>query len=651
MGINTSTPSATTGAEGTIKLAGQLGGTSQSPTVAGVTGAVVTVANLANGTAGQIPTWDAAGVAAAVATGTATHVLTSNGAGAAPTFQAAAGGSGQTLYDAIVAASGGDYTTLGAAITAAAAGDTIFVRSGTYTESAITSSTANLTIIGENPETTVISMGVNGFSLTGAYAHLEKLKMTFTSGEINLSGANQEVVGCHFSKTGAATSGMAFSSNDILVTDCYFTDTTTTTTVSHWAFLGDRPRIDNNYFYVYAHTTAVAGSTIYVGGTHAYFTNNTVKWNTAGTGSLVGFANFYKTVTGNTFIDTSVTAQLVNCAANTAMFTGNTFQGGAIGVVLAAGNTFTGNSFRSTIDAVRVNGAQCVISGNKIEGNATTSGYLGIEVLATMDDTIITGNSINTFDVGISVAASTCDRTVINANKFIGCTTNISDSGTTTTVSDDQMELRPVDVKKYTRMKNTSGFSLVAGDLVTRKAVAAGDEVTTSVTVGDPAIFGMATATIANNAYGYIQALGKTVALKVDGNTDIAIGDYITQIGTANYTTGTALFTNASAAVVGTGTTFTAAMVGMKIKNDANATWYTISAVTDATNLTLSIVYAGTTTTSDAYTITAAGVGVKATAGTLLAVGDTAIAVALEAYTTNDAAGVIDALIIEPRKI
>jgi hypothetical protein len=47
---------------------------------------------LADGTDGELITWNASGVAAAVATGTATHVLTSNGAGAAPTFQAAASG-------------------------------------------------------------------------------------------------------------------------------------------------------------------------------------------------------------------------------------------------------------------------------------------------------------------------------------------------------------------------------------------------------------------------------------------------------------------------------------------------------------------------------------------------------------------------------
>ena len=52
----------------------------------------VTLAKIASGTDGELITWDASGNPAAVAVGTATHVLTSNGAGAAPTFQAAGGG-------------------------------------------------------------------------------------------------------------------------------------------------------------------------------------------------------------------------------------------------------------------------------------------------------------------------------------------------------------------------------------------------------------------------------------------------------------------------------------------------------------------------------------------------------------------------------
>ena len=67
-------------------------GTPASGVMTNVTG--IPVSALANGTDGNLITWDASGVAAVVATGTATHVLTSNGAGAAPTFQAVGGGTG-----------------------------------------------------------------------------------------------------------------------------------------------------------------------------------------------------------------------------------------------------------------------------------------------------------------------------------------------------------------------------------------------------------------------------------------------------------------------------------------------------------------------------------------------------------------------------
>jgi hypothetical protein len=61
----------------------------------------VDISMLADGTDGELITWDATGKAATVPVGTATHVLTSNGAGAAPTFQApAAGGGASALFSA-----------------------------------------------------------------------------------------------------------------------------------------------------------------------------------------------------------------------------------------------------------------------------------------------------------------------------------------------------------------------------------------------------------------------------------------------------------------------------------------------------------------------------------------------------------------------
>lgn len=62
----------------------------------------VDVADLANGTDGELITWDANAAPAAVAVGTAGQVLTSNGVGAAPTFQTG-GGVSQATQAAIEA--------------------------------------------------------------------------------------------------------------------------------------------------------------------------------------------------------------------------------------------------------------------------------------------------------------------------------------------------------------------------------------------------------------------------------------------------------------------------------------------------------------------------------------------------------------------
>jgi hypothetical protein len=59
----------------------------------------IALAKLADGTDGELITWNASGVAATIAAGTADQVLTSNGAGAAATFQDAGGGGGSSPFE------------------------------------------------------------------------------------------------------------------------------------------------------------------------------------------------------------------------------------------------------------------------------------------------------------------------------------------------------------------------------------------------------------------------------------------------------------------------------------------------------------------------------------------------------------------------
>jgi hypothetical protein len=106
----------------------KVGGTAGVPT-ASIQDDAVTLAKLAAGTDGELITWDASGNPATVAVGTATHVLTSNGAGAAPTFQAG-GGAWNTLASGTF--SGGTSEEI--ALTGLAAGPVFFLftfRAGT----------------------------------------------------------------------------------------------------------------------------------------------------------------------------------------------------------------------------------------------------------------------------------------------------------------------------------------------------------------------------------------------------------------------------------------------------------------------------------------------------------------------------------------
>lgn len=71
----------------------------------------------------------------------------------------------------------------------------------------------------------------------------------------------------------------------------------------------------------------------------------------------------------------------------------------------------------------------------------------------------------------------------------------------------------------------------------------------------------------------------------------------------ADYTTGTVDVTKNSQAVVGHGTTFSALMIGRWFQFTNDGYWYRVSAVTDATDLTLETSYEGTTAAGGTYTI------------------------------------------------
>jgi hypothetical protein len=98
--------------------------------------------------------------------------------------------------------------------------------------------------------------------------------------------------------------------------------------------------------------------------------------------------------------------------------------------------------------------------------------------------------------------------------------------------------------------------------------------------------------------YSNIALIGDNVGSTID----FGGGAYQIQIlGGSAYSTGTVALASGDTTVVGTGTTFTAAMVSRSIL--LQDLWYEVTAVTDATHLTIGVPYAGTDLTSASYVI------------------------------------------------
>lgn len=119
------TVSGTNTGDQTITLTGDVTGSGTGSFATTIGSKKVTIGMLADGTDGELITWNSSGVAATVAVGTAGHVLTSNGTGAAPTFQAASGGGVTTQDEGVEAGTGQTILNfVGDGVTAASVGST-----------------------------------------------------------------------------------------------------------------------------------------------------------------------------------------------------------------------------------------------------------------------------------------------------------------------------------------------------------------------------------------------------------------------------------------------------------------------------------------------------------------------------------------------
>ena len=136
------------------------------------------ISGIANGTDGELITWNASGVAAAVAVGSDGQVLTSGGAGVAPTFEAAGGG--KVLQVVTGVKTSGTYTSstsyaviadFNVTITPSATSSKILVLA---TDNSLYRSTANLwhtTVYRAIAGGATTDLGVATYGFQYAYAH------------------------------------------------------------------------------------------------------------------------------------------------------------------------------------------------------------------------------------------------------------------------------------------------------------------------------------------------------------------------------------------------------------------------------------------------------------------------------------------------
>ena len=289
---------------------------------------------------------------------------------------------GQTLYTTIVDASGnGDYTTLGAAISAGAT--SIFVRNGSYTESALTVSTADITVTGESSTGVVLNIGSNTWSVGSAATD-------FTLRSVTILSSNGRIL---FDTATGWT-----------IRDCIIKATQTSNSVVQ-AYNCTRGQFTNNRFIDQGTSAGLVRFSF---------------------GDGVGLAT---NVTGNVFYINPMEVNNIS-VGNLNNFTGNTVQhngGNGTGALVTAGgicnisgNYLTGrvnSSVSKVCDGIRTTSAHANVVGNYLYECKGT----GININSTAN--VVSGNSIDYSDVGIRIAGS---DNIVTSNFHSSATTGVS---------------------------------------------------------------------------------------------------------------------------------------------------------------------------------------------------------------------------------
>jgi hypothetical protein len=376
------------------------------------------------------------------------------------TKDAAAGG-GQTLVTKVVASSGGDYTTLSAALAAASAGWIIYVMPGTYTEGGVTSfALANVSVIGLNPEQTLLNFGANSWTNTTAhFLHIEGVKLSFSTGKLGFSSTTDvEIINCHFAKTGNGLGFDGASTARLLFSNCQYISSSTDTATRSF-YISASPagcRIVGNYFKANASFTNQAH--IDFATATSVISGNSFEYNGTGTEYLVKLSGASNSFTDNNINQTSASlkANLWVNAAHNAVAGNYIGSAGLIGLLCdATENTITGNTIETNSTAASTgvkigssSGTYSTVTGNHIR--AATDG-IGVDVAVT--NVLVSSNTFVSTGTGVNV--SVADVSVIGNFWNFGATIGITTTGARTHIASNKI---------YTNTAGANGISLGSAD-------------------------------------------------------------------------------------------------------------------------------------------------------------------------------------------
>lgn len=508
---------------------------------------------------------------------------------------AGGGGGGQILYDILVDPSGdGDYTNLEDAFTAVLTGQTIFVKNGTYTLTAndfITPDGVN--VFGENNQNTIINVSTFNLFLDSDKGRMSNLAFTGTTGTFRARGDFVTVDNCVFNYAGTGNFINWGGQNGLFTQNYFFgTNTASNDTAAKISFGQLAIRVTNNHFQGSTRTRALISLS----------TNNIFDSN-------------------NVVVTSSIVSTSVWCIEGIA-------------------TTIISNSSFEGVASAPTNG----VRGGHITDNRIQNFYYGMGTGSSYNTVNITGNKYlneNSSSIPtrcIDIGGSNIRVTIANNNLRMGSQTNSIGINSTSTINAYNNHI----VASARGIVVTGTNSIVVGNYIQSSANQNVLELNSPLIVRDN--------DISLASFISLGTVSETVDMSNNRNATVVHEHQVykmknTSGGTIN---AGSIVVHKSVAVGDEITTTTTAgdnkVFGMACANILNNAF----GLVNVKGKTALLKANGTTPIvigDFLSTHTSAGIVKKAVAG------ETAIAIALEAYSGADDLGILDALIISPRLI